>query len=244
MKPASAGKRSFCSAVRPPAMRVRSIASPPVISPSAARARDASSEPCSCHEASAAAVPRSAGHAIVSASIQCARSSPVPASGGSLALTVRTWVARVVPEGHDLAGARREGDVATAGRSAGTVVLVPLQAVGDLHLVRAGGQVVGRELEDAVGVAVEHHAGEAVRRPVSGASELALERSGQRDDGAVIGRSDVLRPRIEVERDRTAVMGERDVAAVQRLRPLRSSRPISSRWRSCTRTCRARGCRA
>ena len=63
-----------------------------VTSPSADTASAASDDPYSCQVTPSPVAPRSAGHAIVSASIQCARSSPVPASGGSVDVTVRTCV--------------------------------------------------------------------------------------------------------------------------------------------------------
>ena len=104
----------------------------------------------------------------------------------------------VVGEHYGLVGGRGELVVVTVERAADAVVLAPRQAVGDLDLVAARGQLVGGPGVGAVPVG-EHEGDEALRLPVARAAHRGLEAAGERDDGALRGVEEPVRDRVVEE---------------------------------------------
>ena len=116
---------------------------------------------------------------------------------------------RVVAEGDGVAVDRGESDVP------GGVALRPALAEGDLELVRAGGELVGCELVDAVAVGILEPRAKAVGLPVAGAAELGLERARRGGDRRVHLVGDPVGLVVPVELDVAAGRREDDVRPVE-----------------------------
>jgi hypothetical protein len=109
-----------------------------------------------------------------------------------------------------------EGDVWAIKNAAGAVVLIPRLVDGGLRLIVARRDSGDEVLVDAVGVDVLKPRSQAIRLPVTGAGDFALETARRGDDPEVDVVGDPLRLVVEVELDGGGNgKAERNVGAVE-----------------------------